>query len=159
MRYLARVHKPDTAGHAELQLLAAERTTDQWALSQETVPLAESHAQQFNDQQLVLTDLDLDLKVTAIEDATDWVMELVSQYLSGGVSPNFLKQESDRLEQWRQALTLQNQELSRRVLEMEARREQIQEMENELQREKTRMDGEDETVSDHEISDHETKNA
>jgi hypothetical protein len=143
MRYLARVHKTDTTSHAELQLLAAERTTDQWALSQETIPLAESHAQQFNDQQLVLTHLDVDLKITAIQDATDWVIGLVSQYLSGGISPNFLKQEADRLEQWRQALTLQNQELSRRVLEMEARREQIQEMENELQREKTRIDGDD----------------
>jgi hypothetical protein len=143
MRYLARVHKPDAASHAELQLLATERTTDQWALSQETVPLAESHAQQFNDRQLVLTNLDLDLKVITIQDATDWVIGLVSQYLSGGISPNFLKQEADRLEQWRQALTLQNQELSRRVLEMEARREQIQEMENDLQREKKRIDGDD----------------
>jgi hypothetical protein len=40
-----------------------------------------------------------------------------------------LAHEANRLEQWKQSLTLQNQELSRRSLELEIRRDQLQALE------------------------------
>jgi uncharacterized protein (DUF3084 family) len=51
-----------------------------------------------------------------------------------------LQQESERVEQWRQSLTLQSQEIARRTLELEARREQLQELEEELRREKKKLE-------------------
>jgi len=47
-----------------------------------------------------------------------------------------LQQEVERAEQWRQSLTIQNQDLARRSLELEARREQIQALEESLKRER-----------------------
>jgi dsDNA-specific endonuclease/ATPase MutS2 len=45
-----------------------------------------------------------------------------------------------RAEQWRQSLTLKSQELGRRALEMEARRDQIQELEENLKQEKEKLE-------------------
>jgi uncharacterized protein (DUF3084 family) len=68
------------------------------------------------------------------------VLDLVQQYLSVGVTPTFLQEEAERTEQWRQDLTLQSQDLTRRHLEMEARREQIQTLEEDLKREKQQLE-------------------
>lgn len=57
-------------------------------------------------------------------------------YLSSGMTPELLQQEVERAEQWRQSLTIQNQDLARRSLELEARREQIQALEESLKRER-----------------------
>jgi predicted RNase H-like nuclease (RuvC/YqgF family) len=67
-------------------------------------------------------------------------LDLVEQYLSAGVTPTFLQEEAERTEQWRQDLTLQSQDLTRRHLEMEARREQIQTLEEDLKREKQQLE-------------------
>ena len=64
-------------------------------------------------------------------------MELIQNYLTTGISPEFLRQEAERAEDWRQNLTLQNQDLARRTLELEARREQIQALEEALKRDKS----------------------
>ena len=69
---------------------------------------------------LVLVEFNNDL-VVRIEDATQWVIELVQTYLTSGITPEFLQQEADRAEHWRQDLTLQTQELERRTLELEAK--------------------------------------
>jgi len=45
-------------------------------------------------------------------------------------------QQASRAEKWRQTLTLQNQELARRLLELEARREQIEALEESFKRDK-----------------------
>jgi hypothetical protein len=50
------------------------------------------------------------------------------------MTPAQLRQEAERAESWRQSLTLQNQDLARRSLELEARREQIQALEESLKR-------------------------
>lgn len=64
------------------------------------------------------------------------MLDLIGTYLTTGITPDFLRQEAERAEQWRQSLTLQNQDLARRTLELEARREQIQALEESLKREK-----------------------
>ncbi len=68
-----------------------------------------------------------------IEDATDWLLDVIGKFLKTGVTAEFLQAETARAEQWRQALTLQSQELGRRTLELEARMGQIQELEEKLQ--------------------------
>jgi hypothetical protein len=73
-------------------------------------------------------------EIETIEDATDWVINLVQIYISTGITPEFLKQEAVKMENWQQSLTLQNQDLARRSLELEARREQIEALEESLKR-------------------------
>jgi hypothetical protein len=85
---------------------------------------------------LVLLELSPDSsQVYSIHNAANWVLELVQTYLTTGITPLFLQQEMERAEKWRQTLTLQTQELSRRALEVEARREQIQALETNVRRE------------------------
>ena len=57
---------------------------------------------------------------------------MLQTYLSNGITPAFLHQEVERAEKWRQTLSLQSQDLARRSLELEARREQIQALEESL---------------------------
>ena len=90
----------------------------------------------FPEGMLVLVELSPQGEVLSLQDATTWVLDLVKTYLTSGVTPEFLKAETERSEQWRQSLTLQNQDLSRRSLEVEARREQIQALEESFKRDK-----------------------
>lgn len=71
-------------------------------------------------------------QVQQIADATDWILQVVNQYLTKGITPEFFAEEIERVEQWRQSLTLQNQEVSRRALETAARRDEIQDLEKKL---------------------------
>jgi hypothetical protein len=89
-----------------------------------------------NHNLLVLVELSDTGKIETIADATHWVMNLVQTYLSTGFTPEFLKQEAEKMENWQQNLTLQNQDLARRSLELEARREQIEALEESLKRER-----------------------
>ncbi|MEG4284658.1 hypothetical protein QUB68_16135 [Microcoleus sp. A006_D1] len=139
MLYLAQVQKKEILGEISLQLLACQNSDETWAmLFQETVlTLPPDFAQNvLNEGMLVLADIGENSKVLNIEAATNWVLELVQKYLTTGFTPDFLQQEAQKAEEWRQSLTLQSQELSRRLIEVEARREQIQNLEAKLQQEK-----------------------
>ncbi len=139
MLYLAQVQKKEILGEFTLQLLACQNSDDTWAmLFQETVlTLPPDFAQNvLNEGMLVLADIGENSKVLNIEAATNWVLELVKKYLTTGFTPDFLQEEAQKAEGWRQSLTLQSQELSRRSIEVEARREQIQTLETKLQQEK-----------------------
>ncbi|HSF75339.1 MAG TPA: hypothetical protein VLA84_16205, partial [Microcoleus sp.] len=89
-----------------------------------------------NEGMLLLANVDDNSQVLHIQAATNWVLQLVEKYLTTGFTPDFLQQEAQKAEDWRQSLTLQSQELSRRLIEVEARREQIQNLEAKLQQEK-----------------------
>ena len=139
MLYLAQVQKKEILGEFTLQLLACQNCDDTWTmLLEETVlRLAPDLAQNtLNEGMLVLADIGENNKVLHIQLATNWVLELVQKYLTTGFTPDFLQQEAQKAEGWRQSLTLQSQELSRRSVEVEARREQIQNLEAKLQQEK-----------------------
>ncbi|MCY7385345.1 MAG: hypothetical protein LH628_22840 [Microcoleus sp. CAN_BIN18] len=139
MLYLAQVQKKEILGEISLQLLACQNSDETWAmLFQETVlTLPPDFTQNvLNEGMLVLTDIGENSQVLHIQTATNWVLELVQKYLTTGFTPDFLQQEADKAEEWRQSLTLQSQELSRRLIEVEARREQIQNLEAKLQQEK-----------------------
>jgi len=139
MLYLAQVQKKEILDKISLQLLACQNYDETWAmLFQETVLTVPPDFTQnvLNEGMLVLADIGENSQVLHIQTATNWVLELVQKYLTTGFTPDFLQQEADKAEEWRQSLTLQSQELSRRLIEVEARREQIQNLEAKLQQEK-----------------------
>jgi hypothetical protein len=140
MLYLAQVQKKGVLGKVSLRLLARQRLEHAWAILKEEETILTPEASNFNEGLLVLVDLGNDHQVLTIRDAKEWVLEILQKFLVTGITPAFLQQEIERAEQWRQSLTLQSQELNRRSLELEARREQIQVLEESLKREKKQMD-------------------
>ena len=90
---------------------------------------------------IALVELSDDRKSVQVQEATDWLLGVVRNFLKTGVTAEFLQQESERAEQWRQSLTLQSQELGRRTLGLEARMGQIQELEEKLQQDRQDLDG------------------
>jgi hypothetical protein len=146
MLYLAEVQNQENLGEISLQLLACQTSDDTWAILTEEsfLTLPKDFAQNpinsatnvLNEGMLVLADIGENSKVLHIQAARNWVLELVEKYLTTGFTPDFLQQEAQKAEGWRQSLTLQSQELSRRLIEVEARREQIQNLEAKLQQEK-----------------------
>ncbi|BAY46749.1 hypothetical protein SAMD00079811_43620 [Scytonema sp. HK-05] len=136
MLYLAQVHKNDFLDQLQLRLLAREEAENIWAIIPEEAFILLGKGNTLTENLLVLVKLSPTGDIERLEDATNWVLNLVKAYLTTGISPEFLQQEAERAEQWRQNLTLQNQDLARRSLELEARREQIQALEESLKREK-----------------------
>ncbi|MBD2202087.1 hypothetical protein H6G33_08765 [Calothrix sp. FACHB-1219] len=136
MRYLAQVHKNEFLKQYQLRLLAREEAEHIWSIIPEDAVILLGKGNTMSERLLVLVELSATGDIEKLEDATNWVLHLVQAYLSTGVSPDFLQQEAERAEHWRQTLTLQNQDLARRSLELEARREQIQALEESLKRDK-----------------------
>lgn len=136
MLYLGKVSQDPSSHSTRITLLAHQRSDYLWSrIADGERLLAPDIAQ--GDGCLVLVELGADQQILDIKDATGWVLELVQDFLSNGTTPDSLRQESERAEQWRQHLTLQSQDLGRRTLELEARMGQIQELEERLQQEKS----------------------
>lgn len=140
MLHLAQVQKKGFLGKAELRLIARQKSENIWAVVAEEESILSSEASSLSDGLLVLVEVSSDRQVSNLQEASDWILDLVQKYLLHGITPAFLKQEAERAEQWRQSLTLQSQELDRRALELEARREQIQDLEESLKRERKQLD-------------------
>lgn len=143
MLHLAQVQKQKLSGKLILRLLAFQEAEYTWSTiaEEKVVPPAEviinaNLAEQLSEGLLVLVELSPTGEIKRLENATNWVLSLVKTYLTSGITPDALQQEAERAEQWRQTLTLQTQELARRSLEVEARREQIQALEESLKRER-----------------------
>jgi predicted ATP-grasp superfamily ATP-dependent carboligase len=146
MLYLAQVQNQRILGELALQLLACQNADETWAILAEesllTLPTEfvknsnKSVANILNQGVLVLAEIGENGEVLDVRSATNWLLELVDKYLTTGITPEFLQQEAQQAEEWRQSLTLQSQALSRRSIEVEARREQIQNLEAKLQQEK-----------------------
>jgi chromosome segregation ATPase len=146
MLYLAQVQKKGFLGKGGLRLLARQRSEHFWSLIQEEDVVVSLEVANLNEGVLVLVEMSEARQVLAVQDATDWVLEMLRSYLVTGITPEFLQQETERAEQWRQSLTLQSQELDRRALELEARREQVQALEETLKREKEKLDQEKQEI-------------
>ena len=145
MRYLAQVHREDlthTAGHppSAFLLIAVQESDDIWELVEGAPIVKSDRAASYGLNTWVLINTSDRQEVLQVEDAKSWIIDLIENYLTLGVTPEFLRQETERAEQWRQSLTLQSQELDRRALELEARREQLQALEAELKREKQELE-------------------
>lgn len=140
MLYLAQVQKQGLSSKLGLRLLARQEAEYSWAsiaeesvisdlealLGDRSIPLCEGL--------LVLAEISSDRQIESLQNAANWVLEILQMYLTLGITPASLQQEIERAEQWRQTLTLQSQDLARRSLEVEARREQIQALEESFRR-------------------------
>jgi hypothetical protein len=136
MLYLGQVSQDPTGHSLLITLLAHQRSDYLWsAIADGDRLLAPAISQ--GPGCLVLVELGADRQILDVKDATGWVLSLIQDFLGSGTTPDFLRQETERAEQWRQHLTLQSQDLGRRTLELEARMGQIQELEERLQQEKT----------------------
>ena len=146
MLYLAQVQSQEVLGDRTLQLLACQNADDTWAIlaEQSILTLSRDCVQNpknslvnaLNEGVLVLADVGENGEVLNMRSANNWVLELVDKYLTTGITPDFLQLEAEKAENWRQSLTLESQALSRRLIEVEARREQIQNLEAKLQQER-----------------------
>jgi DNA-binding transcriptional MerR regulator len=142
MLHLAQVQNQGMSGEVGLRLLARQDAEYMWELMTEEVIIPTeaipdaSNAHLLSEGLLTLVELSQIGEILSLQDATNWVLELMQIYLTSGITPAFLQQEAERAEKWRQTLTLQNQELARRLLELEARREQIEALEESFKRDK-----------------------
>ncbi len=140
MQYLAKVYAKSSLGSTQLQLLAVNTADYAWELITPPKLIATTREISFNEQVLVLLELNQELNqeesVAAVTDATEWVIDFISEYLTLGLTPKSMKEEVERAEQWRQSLTLQTQEVRRRALETAARRDEIQNLEKQLKLER-----------------------
>jgi hypothetical protein len=142
MLYLAQVHKNDFLEQRQLRLLARQESDNLWSLIPEEAFILLGKGNTMSEKLLVLVELSPTGDIQRIEDASKWVLDLIKIYLTTGITPDFLRQEAERAEHWRQSLTLQNQALAQRSLELEARREQIQALELGIKAEKQEQKGE-----------------
>jgi len=140
MLCLAQVETKEFVDQAELRILARQRSEHAWAIVNEQDTVSCDKANHYALGSLVLLTLSDTREVLDISDVKDWLLDIVKTLLVTGMTPQFLQQEFERTEQWRQNLTLQSQELDRRVLELEARREQLEQLEETLKREKKQME-------------------
>jgi len=136
MQYLAKVHSKQLKGNTEPQLLASNPSENAWELITPVQLLTVAQEVSFNEQVLVLVDIEGDSELVSVRDATEWVTDFVAEYLTLGLTPRGLAEELERAEQWRQSLTLQTQEVRRRALETAARRDEIQNLEKRLKLER-----------------------
>ncbi|MBD2255099.1 hypothetical protein [Nostoc parmelioides] len=136
MLYLAQVHKNEFLDQYQLRLLARQEADYLWTIIPEEAFILLGKGNTISDNLLVLVELSSTGEIERLEDASSWVLNILQTYLSTGMTPELLQQEVERAEQWRQSLTIQNQDLARRSLELEARREQIQALEESLNRER-----------------------
>lgn len=140
MWHLAQAKKKDPEGKVHLQLIAQQKAEYAWMVLTDEVDDLWIEDGDYPEGSLLLVELATARQVQKVQDATPWVLEIIEQFLAVGVTPTVLQEEVQRAEQWRQSLTLKSQELQRRTLEMEARREQIQELEENLKQEKEKLE-------------------
>lgn len=145
MLYLAQVETCDPADTVRLKLLACQESDRVWSVLADSEPrlllaMTVNLKATLNCGVLVLVQLSEKQEVLGIELATDWVLALINDYLSDGLTPTFFKQEVAHVEAGRQWLTSQMQDLGRRALEVEARREEIQILEESLKQERQELE-------------------
>ena len=140
MHYLAKVQKKAFLGGAELTLLAVQSSDTVWERLAKERLVDTPQLLAFPEGSLVLVEVDGSNQVLEVEDAIPWVLTLVEQYLTYGITPAALEQEIERAERWRQSLTLKSQEVDRRALETAARRDEIQELERNLKQEQEELE-------------------
>jgi hypothetical protein len=139
MLNLAQVQKNPTSGKLELQILAYQIEDSIWEVDNSTViPLIEQTS--LIEGALVLLEKEANNAIFSIKPATDWILSLLQKHLTkNAISPQFIAAEQSKVEEWRQEITVQNLELNRRFLEIETRREQLQELEQSLKQEQEQL--------------------
>lgn len=134
MLYLAEVQKQKTfigTLKTEIKLLAFQRTDQSWnpVQTEEVIPAEEGS--NFNAGALVLADLNANRQVQRVQEAGRPLVSIL-QTFSRQLEKS--KGQEDEIEQWKESLRFQSEEMSRRQMEMEARLEQLEQIEQEYNR-------------------------
>ncbi|WP_341526758.1 pilus motility taxis protein HmpF [Nostoc sp. UHCC 0302] len=135
MLYLAEVQKQkggllSGGSKTELKLLACQRTDQNWNTVSEEVIAAEE-ASKLNDGALVLAEVNPNRQVQRIQEAGRPLVNILQNFSR---QLEKFKLKEDEIDQWKQSLTFQAQELNRREMDMEVRLEHLQQMEDDVQR-------------------------
>ena len=132
--YLAEVQKQKSgllgSGKSELKLIACQRNDQNWSPIPDEMIIADE-ASKLNDRALVLVELSPNRRVQQIQDARRPLVNILQNF-SRQVEKFKLKEEE--INQWKQSLMIQAQELNRRETEMEFRWEQVQRLEYDSKR-------------------------
>jgi chromosome segregation ATPase len=132
--YLAEVQKQKSgllgSGKSELKLIACQRNDQNWSPIPDEMIIADE-ASKLNDRALVLVELSPNRRVRQIQDARRPLVNILQNF-SRQVEKFKLKEEE--IDQWKQSLMIQAQELNRRETEMEFRWEQVQRLEHDSKR-------------------------
>lgn len=134
MLYLAEVQKQkggllSGGSKTELKLLACQRSDQNWGnVSEETI--AADEASKLNDGALVLVELSPNRQVQRIQEAGRPLVNILQNFSR---QMEKFKLKEDEIDQWKQSLMFQVQELNRREMDMESRLEQLQHLETEVQ--------------------------
>lgn len=140
MLYLAQVQINPDSEEIQLHVLARQESEYVWSVgNSETLVLTKESS--LCTGVLVLVEMAQDNQIISIQDAKEWILSILQQYLTkNAINPQFIETEQSKVEQWRQEITAQNLDLNRRALEIETRREQLQELEQELKRDREKLD-------------------
>jgi small-conductance mechanosensitive channel len=139
MLNLAQVQIEPTSGKTQLQVLARQISEYIWEVgTSDTLLLAKESS--LGEGVLVLVELGEERQIISIQEAKDWILSILQQHLTkNAINHQFVAEEQSKVEQWRQEITAQNLELNRRALEIETRREQLQELEQTLKQDREEL--------------------
>lgn len=134
MLYLAEIQKQTKSflGGVEtrLKLIACQRNDQSWSLVTNESITAEE-ANDFGDGALVVINLGVNRQPQGkIEPASQKIIGVLKNF-SRLLEKN--QEQEQEINQWKESLAIQSEELSRRQLEMEARLEHVEQMEEEFQ--------------------------
>lgn len=140
MLYLAEVQKQkggllSGSSKTELKLLACQRTDQNWSPVSEEA-LAADEASKLNDGALVLVEVTPNRQVQRLQEAGRPLVNILQNF-SRQLEKYKLKE--DEIDQWKESLTFQAQELNRREMDMEVRLEQLHNLEDDFQRLETQQ--------------------
>lgn len=139
MLNLAQVQKNPNSKNLELRILAYQIDDEVWEVNNSTI-IAVEETNSLMEGMLVLFEKEANNLISNIRPATEWIVSVLQKYLTkNAFDSKFIAAEQLKVEQWRQEITVQNLELNRRFLEIETRREQLQELEQSLKQEQEQL--------------------
>ena len=133
MLYLAEIQKQSKGFmggvEAKLKLIACQRNDQSWSVVNNELIVADE-ASDFGDRALVVANLGVNRQVQGkIEPASSTIVGILKNF------SRLLEKSQDQeqeIDQWKESLAIQSEELSRRQIEMETRLEQVEQMEEEF---------------------------
>jgi chromosome segregation ATPase len=131
--YLAEVQRKTGfigSGKADFKLLACQRG-DTWTGVPGDEIMAAPDDASYNAGALVMVELSNSRQITRHYDAGRPLVGILQNFSNQSKKS---KSQEEEIEQWKQSLTFQSQELNRRELELETRQEQVEEAEADLEK-------------------------
>lgn len=135
MLYLAEIRKQSKGfiggSKTELKLLACQHNDQTWSAVPGEEVVASEEIQQAGDGALVIVKLGNNRQIQGKPELAG--VELVRQLQKLSRLLEKTKDQQEEIEQWKQSLSIQSEELTRRQMEMESRLEQIDQMQGEFE--------------------------